>query len=99
MVERERLLLPDPELSRSALVLAQRFVQRWDLHARQMGDGSFYTADGSRLAHVTKLPSSPPVRLLQAFNLKAPASEPVGHLVPHHQKLSSSVRKAQQRHL
>jgi hypothetical protein len=41
MVERERLLSPDPELSRPALVLAQRFVQRWDLHARQLGDGSY----------------------------------------------------------
>jgi hypothetical protein len=41
MVERERLLLPDAELSRPALVLAQRFVQRWDLHARQLDDGSY----------------------------------------------------------
>ena len=41
MVERERLLLPDTELSRPALVLAQRFVQRWDLHARQLDNGSY----------------------------------------------------------
>lgn len=41
MVERERLLLPDTELSRPALVLAKRFVQRWDLYARQLDDGSY----------------------------------------------------------
>jgi hypothetical protein len=41
MVERERLLLPDAELSRPALVLAQRFVQRWDLYAHQLDDGSY----------------------------------------------------------
>jgi hypothetical protein len=41
MVERERLLLSDAELSRTALVLAQRFVQQWDLHARQIDDGSY----------------------------------------------------------
>jgi hypothetical protein len=41
MVERERLLLPDPALSRPALVLAQRFVQRWDLYAHQLDDGSY----------------------------------------------------------
>jgi hypothetical protein len=41
MVERERLPVPDTELSRPALVLAQRFVQRWDLHARQIDDGSY----------------------------------------------------------
>jgi hypothetical protein len=41
MVERERLLLPGAELSRPALILAQRFVQRWDLHARQLDDGSY----------------------------------------------------------
>jgi hypothetical protein len=41
MVERERLPLPDTEVSRPALVSAQRFVQRWDLHARQMDDGSY----------------------------------------------------------
>jgi hypothetical protein len=35
------LLLPDAELSRPALVLAQRFVQRWDPHARQLDDGSY----------------------------------------------------------
>ena len=41
MVGRERLLLPDPELSRPALALAQRFVQRWDFHAHQLDDGSY----------------------------------------------------------
>ena len=41
MVDRERLLLPDAELPRPALVLARRFVQRWDLHARQLDDGSY----------------------------------------------------------
>jgi hypothetical protein len=41
MVERERLPVPDTELSHPALVLAQRFVQRWDLHARQLDDGSY----------------------------------------------------------
>jgi hypothetical protein len=41
MVERERLLLSDTELSRPALVLAKRFVQRWDLHARKLDDGSY----------------------------------------------------------
>jgi hypothetical protein len=41
MVERERLPLPDAELSRPALVLAQRFVQRWDLYAHQVDDGSY----------------------------------------------------------
>ena len=41
MVERKRLLLPDTGLSRPALMLAQRFVQRWDLHAHQLGDGSY----------------------------------------------------------
>jgi hypothetical protein len=41
MVERERLLVPDAELSRPALVLAQRFVQRWDLYAHQLDDGSY----------------------------------------------------------
>jgi len=41
MVERERLLPPEAELSRPALVLAQRFVQRWDLHVRQLVDGSY----------------------------------------------------------
>ena len=37
----ERLLVPDAELSRPALVLAQRFVQRWDLYAHQVDDGSY----------------------------------------------------------
>jgi hypothetical protein len=37
----ERFLLPDAELSRPALVLAQRFVQRWDLYARQLDNGRY----------------------------------------------------------
>jgi hypothetical protein len=41
MVSPECLPVPDTELSRPALVLAQRFVQRWDLHARQLDDGSY----------------------------------------------------------
>jgi hypothetical protein len=41
MASPERLPVPDTELSRPALVLAQRFVQRWDLYARQVDDGSY----------------------------------------------------------
>jgi hypothetical protein len=41
MASPERLPVPDAELSRPALVLAQRFVRRWDLHARQIDDGSY----------------------------------------------------------
>ena len=41
MASRERLPPLDAELSRPALVLAQRFVQRWDLHARQLDDGRY----------------------------------------------------------
>ena len=41
MAIHERLPLPDAELSRPALVLAQRFVQRWDLFALQLGDGRY----------------------------------------------------------
>jgi hypothetical protein len=41
MASPERLLLPNAELSRPALVLAQRFVQRWDLYAHQLADGSY----------------------------------------------------------
>jgi hypothetical protein len=41
MASPERLPVPDRELSRPALVLAQRFVQRWDLHARQLDHGSY----------------------------------------------------------
>jgi hypothetical protein len=41
MIERERLPVPDAELSRPALVLAQRFVQRWDLHAHQLDNGRY----------------------------------------------------------
>ena len=32
---------PDIELSRPALILAQHFVQRWDLHGRQLDNGSY----------------------------------------------------------
>ena len=41
MAVHERLSLPDSELSLPALVLAQRFVQRWDLHSRQLDDGRY----------------------------------------------------------
>jgi hypothetical protein len=41
MASPERLPVPDTELSRPALVLAQRFVQRWDLHAHQIDNGSY----------------------------------------------------------
>jgi hypothetical protein len=41
MASPERLLIPDEELSRPALILAQRFVQRWDLYARQLDDGRY----------------------------------------------------------
>ena len=41
MSARERLRISDAELSRPALVLSQRFVQRWDLYARQLEDGSY----------------------------------------------------------
>ena len=41
MASPERLLLPDAELSRPALVLAQQFVQRWDLYAHQLDDGRY----------------------------------------------------------
>jgi len=33
--------LTDHELSQSAMKLAQQFVQRWDLHARQLDDGRY----------------------------------------------------------
>jgi hypothetical protein len=38
----ERLLVTDTELSRLALVLAQRSVQRRDLYAHQLDDGSYF---------------------------------------------------------
>ena len=41
MMQPERPFLSDKELSRPALVLGQQFVQRWDLHARQLDDGSY----------------------------------------------------------
>jgi hypothetical protein len=41
MASPEGLSVPDAELSRPALTLAQRFVQRWDLYARQLDDGSY----------------------------------------------------------
>ena len=39
-MEKERRL-GDPELSRPALALAKRFVQRWDIYARQLDDGRY----------------------------------------------------------
>jgi hypothetical protein len=41
MASPERLPVPDAELFRPALVLAQRFVQCWDLYACQLDDGSY----------------------------------------------------------
>ena len=41
MARPERLQLADQELSQPALVLGQRFVQRWDLYARQLDDGRY----------------------------------------------------------
>jgi hypothetical protein len=41
MASPERSPVPDTELSRPALVLAQRFVQRWDLCAHQLDDGGY----------------------------------------------------------
>jgi len=41
MAGRERVRLLEAELSRPALVLARRFVQRWDLYARQLDDGRY----------------------------------------------------------
>ena len=41
MSRHERLTIPDAELSQPALTLAQRFVQRWDLYARQLADGRY----------------------------------------------------------
>ena len=38
---RKERQLDERELSRPAMVLAQRFVQRWDLHARQLDDGRY----------------------------------------------------------
>ncbi len=40
MVSGERLL-PDEELTRPAAVLAQRFIQRWDLYPLQLNDGRY----------------------------------------------------------
>ena len=37
----ERQPFSDRELSRPAVVLAQRFVQRWDLYAQQLDDGHY----------------------------------------------------------
>jgi hypothetical protein len=37
----ERAPLPDVELAQPALTLAQRFIQRWDLYARQLNDGRY----------------------------------------------------------
>ena len=41
MASPKRSPVQDTELSRLALVLAQRFVQRWDLYARQVDDGCY----------------------------------------------------------
>ena len=39
-MEKERQLT-DHELSKPVMILAQQFVQRWDLHARQLDDGRY----------------------------------------------------------
>lgn len=41
MVRIEQLHISNAELSSLALALARRFVQRWDLHARQLDDGRY----------------------------------------------------------
>ena len=41
MAAHERLPVLEAELSHPALVLAQRFVQRWDLFSRQLDDGRY----------------------------------------------------------
>jgi len=46
MSRHERLQIPDAELSRPAMALAQRFVQRWDLYARQLDDGRYICVHG-----------------------------------------------------
>ena len=38
---RKERQVDDRELSRPASILAQRFVQRWDIHARQLDDGRY----------------------------------------------------------
>jgi hypothetical protein len=46
MASPQRLPVLDAELSRLALVLAQRFVQRWDLYAHHIDDGSYVSVHG-----------------------------------------------------
>ena len=41
MVRHERVQISNEEMSRPALVLAQQFIQRWDLHPRQLDDGRY----------------------------------------------------------
>ena len=41
MASPERLQIPDAEFARSAMILARRFVQRWDLYAVQLDDGRY----------------------------------------------------------
>ena len=40
-MERGEHRLPEEELARPAAVLAQRFVQRWDVYSKQLDDGSY----------------------------------------------------------
>lgn len=40
-MERGEHRLPEEELARPAAVLAQRFIQRWDVHAKQLEDGRY----------------------------------------------------------
>jgi hypothetical protein len=50
MAERKRHPTPETEYLRSAHLLAVRFVQRWDLHARQLPDGSYVAVKEPLLA-------------------------------------------------
>lgn len=42
----ERTPIPDAELSQPAVVLAQRFVQRWDTYSQQLDDGRYKCVHG-----------------------------------------------------
>jgi len=40
-MERGEYRLPEEELARPAAVLAQFFIQRWDVHAQQLDEGRY----------------------------------------------------------
>lgn len=50
MRENERYPTPEPEYLRTAHLLAVRFVQRWDLYARQLPDGRYVAVKEPLLA-------------------------------------------------